>query len=70
MREMSEMRENESLFRKPPKTSIIQKFQTVPLSPVFGISSHIAYTNYQTNKSKKLLHRDNSRINKKVRQKK
>ena len=70
MREMREIRENGSLFHKPPKTSIIQKFKIVPSSPIFGISSHTSYTNYQTNKSKKLLHRDNSGRNKKERQKK
>ena len=64
------MKENGSFFNKPPRTLIIQKkSKAVPSSPVYGISSHTAYTNYQINKSKKLLHRDNFGRNKKERQK-
>ena len=47
----------------------VQNFKNVTSSPISDISSHAAYTNYQINKSKKLLHRDNLGRNKKERQK-
>ena len=68
------MRENERKWELPrqasPKISLI-KIKYVPPISISSISSHTDYTNYEINKSKKLLHRDNLGRNKiKKRQKK